>query len=365
MPGFPWHRVFHPLCGADPVTLAGLVARRGLPSPAGAHAFAIACACALARLPFTVLERGLERLPAAPMPPPVFIVGHPRSGTTHLHNLMAASGAFATVPPVLAAMPWERRTLAPILRPFIDPYLPETRLIDGVALPPDAPTEDEVGLANLAPQSYFHAIYFPRAFAEDYRRLLAGEGPPSRARARAVRRYVAAMAWRQPRPLLLKNPAYTVQVAALAELLPSARFVHIHRDPRAIFASTRRTLRRVLGELALQKWRHVDIDEVVLDTYPRVLAALRHQAAALPAGAFAEVAFEDVVAAPGEVLRDLWRRLDLPGDAAALARVEAYVSRIRGYRAAPARLTRCEEALVEQRWSRELALYGGAASPSA
>jgi hypothetical protein len=46
------------------------------------------------------------------VPPPIFIVGHVRSGTTHLHNLLAASGQFATVPPVLAGMPWEALGLA-------------------------------------------------------------------------------------------------------------------------------------------------------------------------------------------------------------------------------------------------------------
>ena len=169
MSGFPWHRVFHPLCGADPLTLVRLLLRHGPPSVQGTPAYAVALATSLVRLPFTALDLTLEAVRPSSIPPPVFIVGFPRSGTTHLHNLMAASGVFATAPPVLAAMPWEARTLAPIVKPFIDPYLPRTRLIDEVAMGPEVPTEDEVGLANLAPGSYFHALYFPRNFAQDYR----------------------------------------------------------------------------------------------------------------------------------------------------------------------------------------------------
>jgi omega-hydroxy-beta-dihydromenaquinone-9 sulfotransferase len=72
-------------------------------------------------------------------PPPIFIVGHMRSGTTHLHNLLAASGQFATVPPVLAGMPWEALGLARVLRPFVEQYLPGDRLIDSVRVRSDSP----------------------------------------------------------------------------------------------------------------------------------------------------------------------------------------------------------------------------------
>jgi omega-hydroxy-beta-dihydromenaquinone-9 sulfotransferase len=106
-----------------------------------------------------------ERRHAPPAPPPLFIVGHMRSGTTHLHNLLAASGQFTTIPPVLAGMPCEARSLARLVRPLIEPDLPDDRLIDDVAVAPDSPTEDEIALANLLPLSCYHAIYFRGAFA--------------------------------------------------------------------------------------------------------------------------------------------------------------------------------------------------------
>ena len=348
---FPWHRVFHPLCGADLATLARLVLRRGPPSWRGAPAFAVAVATAAARLPFTALDLALAPVPRAPHHPPVFIVGHPRSGTTHLHNLMAASGAFVTVPPVRATLPWEARTLSPLIRPFVDPYLPRTRLIDGVAMSPDAPTEDEVGLANMTGLSYFHALYFPSAFEADYRAGLTLDADEAAlaARARAMRRYVAAMS--RPRaPLLLKNPAYTAQVAALPRLFPGARVVHIRREPRAVFASTRRTLRATLRELALQDWSGADLDETILRTYPAVMAALDAQAADLPPGTFAEVAFEALAADPLPELERLWRDLALPDPGAMPARVRAYLDTIAGYRPARDTLSEADRVRLDRRW---------------
>ncbi len=356
MTAFPWHRLFHPLCGADPVTLAGLVARRGLPSLTGLPTFAVACACSVMRLPFTLAELALDAIAPTDVRTPVFIVGHPRSGTTHLHNLMEASGAFATAPPVLATLPWESRSIGPLLKPFVDPLLPETRLIDGVAMGGDAPTEDEVGLANLGPHSYFHAIYFPRYFARGYR-----DGLLAPSRDRAVRRYVAAMARRSAgRPLLLKNPAYPAQVASLFRLFPDARVVHIHRDPRAVFDSSRRALTRALTELSLQDWSDVDLDAAILETYPLMMRALREQTSGLPASRFVEVAFEDVVADPQAALEGIWQRLDLPNPPGAMTRVEAHLDTVRGFQAEGARLDPAARALVSKVWADEIALYARA-----
>lgn len=353
MSGFPWHRVFHPLCGADPLTLAGLVARRGLPAPRGVPAFAVALASSAGRLPFTILDAALATAGRSDNLPPVFIIGFPRSGTTHLHNLMAASGVFGTVPPVRAAMPWEARTLAPVLQPFIDPYLPKTRLIDGVALRPDAPTEDEVGLANMAGGSYFHAFYFPSRFAEDYRAgLVSGQTPR---RSRALRRYVSAMSWHaKGRPLLLKNPAYTAQVAMLRQLFPGARFVHIRRDPEAVFASGRRAMRATLRELAMQSWSEREVDEALLETYPLVMEAASRDAAGLDARSHAELSFEALVADPMQVLDALWSQLDLPDAPRRRQRIETYLRSIASYRPSRNRLSSGESEMLARRWPRQL-----------
>ncbi|PYE85960.1 sulfotransferase family protein [Pseudoroseicyclus aestuarii] len=359
--GFPWHRAFHPLCGADPLTLASLVARRGAPSLRGAPTLAVAALMSLMRAPFTLAEAALDAGLGDPAQPPVFVVGHPRSGTTHLHNVLAASGAFGLVPPVIATLPWERRSIGPLMRPLVEPRLPATRLIDGVAMHGEDPTEDEIGLANMGPLSYFHALYFPSRFAEDWEEGLLQEGPPRRQarRARAIRGYVRRMAARSPgAPLLLKNPAYTAQVPQLLRLFPGARVIHIRRDPRAVFASTRRSLRIVLSEMALQDWREVDIEAAVLRTYPQVMARLREGAEGLPEGAFTEVAFEDLVADPAATLEGLWHRLALPGGAEALGRARAYCESLSSFRPSDNPLTPSEEALLRRRWPRELADYG-------
>jgi omega-hydroxy-beta-dihydromenaquinone-9 sulfotransferase len=357
---FPWHRVFHPLCGADPLTLAELVLRRGLPSAGRLPAFAIAVASSIARLPFTLAEGLLDFTARPPQNPPVFIVGHPRSGTTYLHNTLASSRAFTVVPPVIAALPWEPRTVGPFMRPFIEPRLPGTRLIDSVELRADDPVEDEIGLANAGPLSYFHAFYFPRRFADDYRDGLLHLGAPGRRsrRQRTIRRFVRSMGRRGPTPLLLKNPAYTANVDLLIRLFPGARVIHIHRDPAEVFASARRAFRTTLAEMAMQDSSQVDVDAAILQTYPEVMSGLRRARSSLSARVFAEVAFADLVLKPEPTLRRLWRQLDLPGGDRACGGALEYCDSMSGYRPARSCLASAELTVLRQRWPEEFAAYG-------
>lgn len=295
---FPWHRVFHPLCGADPLTLAAILRRNGRPSSARLPAFGVVCAMAALRLPFTLLERFADALlPSGSPEPPVFVIGHPRSGTTHLHNALAASSAFTVVPPVVAALPHERHTIGPILRPFIEARLPRNRMIDGVKIHANDPVEDELALANLAAPSYFHALYFPRNLAEEYGRSLMQDWPPTllRARERALQRYVSAMSRRGPAPLLLKNPSYTARPDLLVSLFLGARIIHIRRNPQDVYASTCRALRTVLSEMSFQDWSDADIEAIVLETYPRVMAEARRRARELPRGHYIETSFESLI----------------------------------------------------------------------
>jgi omega-hydroxy-beta-dihydromenaquinone-9 sulfotransferase len=357
---FPWHRVFHPLCGADMATLIAILRRNGLPSRHRLPAFGVVCAMTALRAPFTLLERVAEAiLPAGNAQPPIFVIGHPRSGTTHLHNALAASGAFTTVPPVVAALPHERHSIGPILRPFIEARLPPDRMIDGVRIRADDPVEDELALANIAAPSYFHAIYFPRNFAEDYAISLMQDWPAPfmLARRKALKRYVFSMSRRGSGPLLLKNPAYTARPDLLLCLFPSARIIHIRRNPQDVYASACRALRTVLAEMSFQEWSDVDIDSVVLETYPKIMAESRRRSHTLPSGHHLETSFESLTCDPEATLKRIWEELDLPGgDGAAEASI-AYCRSLREYRPACNRLSARESELVGRRWACEIAAF--------
>src|SRR5262249_56480059 len=72
----------------------------------------------------------------------------------------------------------------------------------------------------------------------------------------AVAWFVQKLAFRCGRPLVLKSPGHTGRIRLLLELFPDARFVHIHRNPYAVFQSARHTVLKASPWWALQRSDH-------------------------------------------------------------------------------------------------------------
>ncbi|WP_448586675.1 sulfotransferase family protein [Thermaurantiacus sp.] len=327
-------QVSHPLSGADWGTLSAVLAEAG-PGVDRRRLAAIRAAI-LGRLPFTLAERALAPLllpRLADLPPPVFILGHWRSGTTHLYNLLSL-GDFAYVPPVAVGLPWETLGLARLLRPALERALPESRFIDAIPVTPTSPQEDEIALANMSPLSFYHAIYFPRAFDHFLARGLFFEGAsPALIEAwkAAFGLFLRKLAYLQGKPLLIKNPVYTARPAMLAALFPGAKFIHIHRDPFEVALSMRNFWRRLLEVFALQPWDHVDIDQTVLAVFDRMMARFEAETQGWGPPRFVEVAYADLDQHPLATVEGIYRALELPGFEAAAPRVQRYLARLGTY----------------------------------
>ena len=327
----------HPLAGADPGTLwrvfreAGQVDRRGA-------ALGI-WGAVLARAPFSALEYALTapRLPQArEMPPPIFILGHWRSGTTHLYNLMGLAG-FAYAPPLAVGLPWDFLGLGRLLRPVLERQLPERRYIDDIPVTPTSPQEDEIGIASMSPLSFYHGIYFPRAFDRLIDRGIffdgAGEAEIAAWRARLIHFFAKLSHSRPGRRLLVKNPAHTARPAMLREMFPGAKFIHIHRNPFKVFLSMRNFYTKLLQRLALQEVpAELDIDSTILRVYARMMHRYEVETAGWTAPQLVELSYETLDSDPLGALRLIWEQLELEGFEAAAPRFRAYLEGVRGYR---------------------------------
>lgn len=355
----------HPLSGSDMATLVkvlrdnGGVSARHLPMLAGIFGSVVG------RWPFTAWERRkTDRLvkDMPEMPPPVFILGHWRSGTTHLYNVMSRDPQLGFLPPLQTGMPWEMLTLVPLIRRFLEKQLPEGRYIDNVPVTPDSPQEDEIALANMQPLSFYHGLYFPRRFREQFDKGVFLDGATDDEIALWKDRFLLLCRKLTldagGRRLVIKNPVYTARVALLREIFPDARFIHVHRDPVRLFRSMRNFYEKLFPPMALQPWDHVDIDDVILTTYSRMMDALLADTTDLPAERYAEIRFDDFERdAVGELER-VYGQLDLPGFEAARPHFDAYIRTITGYRKNTYREDPEVAELVSRRWGPYLSRWG-------
>ncbi len=326
----------HPLSGANIGTLGAVIARAGAPTkPLAGAGVALAV---LGRWPFSTAERLLieGRLPQREeLAPPVFILGHWRSGTTHLYNIMTKSGAWGYVPPVATGLPWDLFGVARLFRPLLERALPEHRYIDNIPVTPDSPQEDEIAIANMTDLSFYHGIYFPKAFDELVRRGLffdgCGEAEIDAWKSRFIYLLRKLAKLQDGRPMLIKNPVYTGRLATLREMFPEAKFIHIHRNPYEVFVSMRNFYRKLLAEFALQPYGHVDIDETILSVYERMMRALETDAANAPSGRYVELRYEDLDADALGAVEAAYRGLSLPGFDAARDKFETYLASVTSF----------------------------------
>ncbi|MEP3231239.1 MAG: sulfotransferase [Hyphomicrobiales bacterium] len=328
----------HPLCGADLKTLAHVFSRGGWPSAGNRLKTAGIWGAALGRSPISALEKMLvePKLPALDeMPAPIFILGHWRSGTTHLYNTMVKSDQFGYVDPITVGLPWDMFSIIKTLRPLLERTIPRDRYIDAIPVTPDAPQEDEIALASMTPISFYHAIYFPKTFDQELNRGLWPDQWNDEERASreyAFTHFMRKLAKQQGKQLLIKNPVYTGCPQFLKSIFPNAKFIHIHRNPFEVYLSMRNFYHKLLPVFALQEFDHVDVDETVLKTYDEMMRRFERETADFTAPDFVEIGYDTLSADPIGSLEKIYSTLQLDGFDTAKPAFDNYLGSVKSYK---------------------------------
>lgn len=355
--------MIHPLTGADLATLARLCIRTGRPSARRWPGVAGMFGSALARLPSTAAERVFvaTRRPGAAMPAPIFILGHWRSGTTHLFNLLSGAPGLTYAAPVPTGLPWDFLLLGRLVEPLLERAIPSERGIDPMAVTPTAPQEDEIALAAMTAPSYYHGVYFPRRFREEMARGLFFDGCDEAAVARwqrHLRLFTEKVSMRAGgRRVLIKNPAHTPKIPQIRAIWPEAKFVHIVRDPHHVYQSTQRMFRDLLDMLALQPYDAGTVEATILETYPRMMDKLLADSRDLPAEQFVELRFEDLEADPLGQVTLAADRLGLDDKHGLLNAAREHLDGVADYRSRTRQVPPEVARTVARHWGRQLTAW--------
>jgi len=122
---------------------------------------------------------------------PIFILGHWRSGTTLLHNLLCQdprAGFLTTYHSLFThhlASKW-------LFKSFMRAAMPKKRPVDNVALSVDYPQEDEFAIGNINPWSYYYFWYFPRNNVQFYEKYVRFHQVPKEVKKKLERRLSAS-----------------------------------------------------------------------------------------------------------------------------------------------------------------------------
>ncbi len=244
---------------------------------------------------------------------PVFILGHWRTGTTLLHELLILDPAHKSATTLQCMTPNHTIVSAPIFKRLLNCLVPSRRPMDNMASNWDLPQEDEFALALLGLPSPYLSIAFPNtAPTDDEAFELDKLSPKSRNRWKlGFLRFLREISWGDPRRLVLKSPPHTFRVKHLLKLFPRARFVHILRDPYVVFPSTMNLWKTLQLTHGVQVPRFIGLEERVFDTFVRMHKVLDEARPLLNPDRFVEIKYEELVAEPMVQLEKIYSQLQL------------------------------------------------------
>lgn len=299
--------------------------------------------------------------------PPIFVLGHWRSGTTLLHELLVCDPRH-TYPSTYACFGPNHFLLTErLLTGLMGFFLPARRPMDNMAVGWEYPQEDEWALCNMGLRSPYLTILFPNQPPQDsaYMDLRDVPGEDRERWKQKLLWFLKCLTVREPKRIVLKTPIHTCRVRTLLELLPDARFVHIVRDPFVVYPSTIHTWQRMYRYHGLQVPRFAGLEEYVLDTFCRMYQAFDEDVSLIPPGHFCEVRYEDLVGDPVTEMRRVYDQIGLDGFEAVHAKLEEYAARSAAYRPNRYQLTPQERDTIATRWRSYIVKYGYAFPPAA
>lgn len=299
----------------------------------------------LPRLGFTLLASTLNTVLALPerlLAPlllrgapraPVFVVGVNRSGTTHLHNLLALDPQFRAPRNYEVFNPHGFLT-GWLTTAFMTPFLLWRRPMDSVQMTPLSSQEEEFALAALGSPSPYWGFEFPRDRGR-HDRYWWSAGFAGAELARWRRHYVLFLrkiTLFSRRTPLLKNPANTARLELLRSLFPGAKYIHIVRRPEAVLRSNQRFAQQGLAVFQLQDPDPADnYATEFIDHYRKLMEGHYQGARGLTDAEYATVRFEDLEQAPEEQIALLYEQLGLKMTQQYRERLRGYLESVSGY----------------------------------
>ena len=294
--------------------------------------------------------------------PPLFILGHWRSGTTYLHNLLSLDNRYAFPNAFQVAFPHtflsaEGGSNYKLLRFF----MPRKRPMDNMQLSLTVPWEDEYATCTASATSSYMGPVFPKRL-EHYDRYMTFRGVPTEEVARwqaSLILLLQKLTFKYRRPLILKSPPHTGRIRLLLEMFPNAKFIHIHRNPIDVFQSTRHQTDVMLRWYELQRFPRDKIDDWIIHRYREMYDAFFEERSLIPAGCFHEVGFDDLDSHPLTTMQSIYDALNLPAFNQIEPKLRDYAAGQAGYRKNVfAELPRALWDRVTNDWHRAFAEWG-------
>ncbi len=293
---------------------------------------------------------------------PVFILGHWRSGTTFVHNVLSCDKHFGYNTTYQTVFPHLMMFGQPFFKKTMSWLMPDKRPTDNMDLAVDLPQEEEFALANMTPYTYYNFWFLPK-YQQEYcdKYLLFNDISDEELKEweETFTKLIKISLWNTGgTQFLSKNPPHTGRVKELVKMFPNAKFIYLMRNPYTVFESTRSFFTNTIQPLKLQEFSDEQIEENILSIYKKLHDKYETDKHCIPEGNLIEVKFEDFEADALGMTQKIYETLNLPGWDEARTAIEQYVGSKKGYKKNKYKYNGRTVELVEKHWKDVLDQWG-------
>lgn len=291
---------------------------------------------ALARLQGSLFGDALDKLQ---LKPPIFILGHWRSGTTLLHELLGLDPSFLSPSTFECFNPHHFLLSSGSGQTEAGPMA--VRPTGDLVVTASSPQEEEFALLCCGAVSPYEAFLFPEALSTLDKLCDPDQFEEADARSwdNTLVSFLKGVCYCRGRDkrLLLKSPTNSFRVARLEKLFPEATFISLVRESEAVFRSTLAMWEKMWDRYAVGRaLQRRALEAQVIAVRALLEAKLEKCASRLPADRFTTARYEDLVADPLGTISRIYDALALGDPSELFPQFENYLSNAQRSRASSA-----------------------------
>lgn len=293
---------------------------------------------------------------------PIFVVGHWRTGTSLLHELLTLDPRIAHPTVYAALQPHHFLLTERWIQACLRNRPARRRAMDNMLVRLDSPVEDEFALMFLGQPTPYEVLAFPNRPTTASRYFDLADLPQAHREnwQRAMHRFVQQLTYQHRRRIVLKSPLHSARIPALLEIFPDACFVHIVRNPFDVVPSAVHTWKSLCNVFALQHPQYDDLEERVFENYQRLYRKLGRDKGLVPTDRFHELRYEDLTADPLGQMEGVYQtlRLGMAEFQQVRPKIEQYFTRRKNYHTNQYSLDPSQIREIERRCSDVIEAYG-------
>ena len=316
-----------------------------------------------------------ELLRNIPLPEdPIIIIGHPRTGTTLIHNFLATDQRhFFYCDNTAAGFPSTFLVMEKF-KYLLSLLIDKTRPMDSMPLTLDHPGEDEVATNLLsAGNSYYLPLMFMQQEVQlrkflDFSSDLGACDDDFKSWPNAFGFLFRKVVFREMRTghtnrrLVIKSPVHTARVPILRKLFPKAKFIYVHRHPDVVFKSAAHMADTMYWFCYLNTPSDEQVTEFILWQFEYLWKSyneavkVSHNGVRKVADDVMEVSYEDLVRRPSDTLKSIYAHVGVPYNEDHFKRE---IDALSGYRVNNhADLPMSIKSVIRQRWKSYYDAFG-------